>query len=34
MTLYKAFYGVKLDVSNLRVFGSLAYIYIPKEIAS
>jgi len=33
MTLYEAFYRVKLDVSNLRVFGSLAYVYIPKEIA-
>jgi len=34
MTLYEAFYRVKPDVSNLRVFGSLAYVYIPKEIAS
>ena len=34
MTLYEAFYGAKPDVSNLRIFGSLAYIYIPKEIAS
>jgi len=34
MTPYKAFYGVKPDVSNLWVFGSLAYVYIPKEIAS
>ena len=34
MTPYEAFYGAKPDVSNLRIFGSLAYIYIPKEIAS
>jgi hypothetical protein len=33
MTLYEAFYGAKPDVSNLWIFGSLAYIYIPKEIA-
>jgi hypothetical protein len=33
MTLYEVFYGVKPDVSNLRIFGSLAYVYIPKEIA-
>ena len=33
MTLYKAFYRAKPDVSNLRIFGSLVYIYIPKEIA-
>jgi hypothetical protein len=34
MTLYEAFYGVKPNVSDLRIFGSLAYVYIPKEIAS
>jgi hypothetical protein len=34
ITPYKAFYRAKPDVSNLRIFGSLAYIYIPKEIAS
>jgi hypothetical protein len=33
ITLYEAFYRAKLDVSNLRIFGSLVYIYIPKEIA-
>jgi hypothetical protein len=33
MTPYEAFYGAKPDVSNLRIFGSLAYIHIPKEIA-
>jgi len=33
ITPYKAFYRVKPDISNLRVFGSLAYIYILKEIA-
>jgi hypothetical protein len=31
MTPYEAFYGVKPDISNLRIFGSLAYVYIPKE---
>jgi hypothetical protein len=34
MTPYEAFYGVKPDVSNLRIFGSLAYVHIPKETAS
>jgi hypothetical protein len=34
MTLYEAFYGAKPDVSNLRIFGSLAYVHIPKEITS
>jgi hypothetical protein len=34
MTPYEAFYGVKPDVSNLRIFGSLAYVYIPKETVS
>jgi hypothetical protein len=34
MTLYKAFYGAKPDISNLCIFGSLVYIYIPKKIAS
>jgi hypothetical protein len=34
MTLYEAFYGVKPNVSDLRIFGSLVYVYIPKEIAS
>jgi hypothetical protein len=33
MTLYEAFYGAKPDISNLCIFGSLAYIHIPKEIA-
>ena len=33
ITPYKAFYRVKPDVSNLRIFGSLAYVHIPKEIA-
>ena len=34
MTLYEVFYGVKPDISNLRIFGSLAYVYILKETAS
>jgi hypothetical protein len=34
MTPYEAFYGAKPDVSNLRIFGSLAYVHIPKETAS
>jgi len=34
ITPYEAFYGVKPDVSDLRIFGSLAYVYIPKETAS
>jgi hypothetical protein len=34
MTSYEAFYRVKPDVSNLRIFGFLAYVYIPKETAS
>jgi hypothetical protein len=34
MTLYQAFYRVKPDVSDLRIFGSLVYVYIPKEIDS
>ena len=33
MTLYKAFYRAKPDVSNLYIFGSLVYVYISKEIA-
>jgi hypothetical protein len=34
MTPYEAFYRAKPDVSNLCIFGSLVYVYIPKEIAS
>jgi hypothetical protein len=33
MISYEIFYGAKPDVSNLCIFGSLAYIHIPKEIA-
>ena len=33
ITPYEAFYRAKPDVSNLRIFGSLVYIYISKETA-
>jgi hypothetical protein len=32
-TPYEAFYGTRPDVAHLRVFGSLAYVHIPKETA-
>ena len=28
---YEAFFGVKPDVSNLRIFGSLAYVHVQKD---
>jgi hypothetical protein len=31
MTPYEAFLGERLDVSKLVIFGSLAFVYIPKE---
>jgi transposase InsO family protein len=34
ITPYEAFYRAKPDVSNLYIFGSLVYVYIPKEITS
>jgi hypothetical protein len=34
MTLCEALYRAKPDISNLRIFVSLAYGHIPKEIAS
>ena len=34
MTLFKALYGRRPNVDYLRIFGSLAYVYIPKELAN
>jgi hypothetical protein len=34
MTLYKALYGRRPNVDHLYIFGSLAYVYIPKELAN
>ena len=31
VTPYEAFFGVKPDVSNLRIFGSLAYVHVQKD---
>ena len=31
ITPYEAFFGVKPDVSNLRIFGSLAYVHVQKD---
>ena len=31
MTPYEAFYGTKPDFNNVRVFGTLAMVHIPKE---
>jgi uncharacterized protein YdaL len=33
MTLFEALYGRRPNVDYLRIFGSLAYVYIPKESA-
>jgi hypothetical protein len=30
-TPYELFFGTKPDVSNLRVFGALAHVHVPKE---
>jgi hypothetical protein len=32
ITAYEAWYGVKLDVSNLNIFYCLAYVHIPIEL--
>ena len=34
MTLYKALYGRYPNVDHLYIFGSLVYVYIPKESAN
>jgi hypothetical protein len=34
MTPFKALYGRRPDVDYLRIFGSLVYVYIPKESAN
>lgn len=31
MTLEEAFTGSKLDISDLRIFGSPVYVHVPKE---
>ena len=31
ITPYEAFFGIKPDVSNLRIFGSLAYVHVQKD---
>jgi hypothetical protein len=33
ITLFKALYGRRLNVDYLCIFGSLVYVYIPKESA-
>jgi hypothetical protein len=33
MTLYKALYGRCPNIDHLHIFGSLVYVYIPKESA-
>jgi hypothetical protein len=32
MTLFKALYSRRPNVDYLRIFGSLVYVYIPKEL--
>ena len=34
ITLYKALYGRRPNVDHLCIFGSLVYVYIPKELAN
>jgi hypothetical protein len=34
MTLFEALYGRRPDVDYLCIFGSLVYVYIPKELAN
>jgi hypothetical protein len=34
MTLFKALYGRRPNVNYLHIFGSLVYVYIPKESAN
>jgi hypothetical protein len=34
MTLFEALYGRRPNVDHLCIFGSLAYVYIPKESAN
>ena len=31
VTPHKKYYGKKLDLSHVRIFGSLAYVHIPHE---